>query len=54
MQHGTLPLPKSVTPARIAQNLDVEDFIISDADMAAIDALPAIGYSGHHPDEIRF
>ncbi|MBE6612810.1 MAG: aldo/keto reductase [Ruminococcaceae bacterium] len=54
MQHGVLPLPKSVTESRIAENLDVYDFIISDADMAAIDALPDFGYSGNHPDEVNW
>ena len=54
MQHAVLPLPKSVTPSRIAENLDVYDFLLTDADMAAIDALPDFGYSGNHPDEVNW
>jgi diketogulonate reductase-like aldo/keto reductase len=37
-QKGAAPLPKSVTPERIAQNLDV-DFEISAQDMAYLDGL---------------
>ncbi|MBQ7338514.1 MAG: aldo/keto reductase [Clostridia bacterium] len=54
LQHDTLPLPKSVTPARIEQNTHVFDFTVSDEDMKTIDALPYIGGSGFHPDRVDF
>jgi len=38
LQKGALPLPKTTTPSRMAENADV-DFEISAADMAALDAL---------------
>lgn len=52
LQRGILPLPKSVTPARIAENAALFDFTLSDADCAAIDALRAP--AGKNPDEIDF
>ncbi|MFV0284926.1 MAG: aldo/keto reductase [Demequina sp.] len=39
VQQGRQVIPKSVTPARIAQNLDVFGFTLSDAELAQIDAL---------------
>lgn len=54
MQNGTVPLPKSVTPARIAENLDVFDFEISGEDMERINAMEYFGGSGSHPDEVDF
>lgn len=39
LQHGTVPLPKSATASRIAQNIDVFDFELSTADMQALDGL---------------
>ena len=51
LQHGIVPLPKSVTPERIAANADVFDFVLTDAEMAALDAMPETGYSGYHPDD---
>ncbi len=58
LQHDTLPLPKSVTPSRIRDNTNVFDFVISEDDMAKIDALSYCGGSGaekpFHPDEIDF
>ena len=39
LQHGTLPLPKSVTPEYIKENTEVFDFEISDEDMQTIDEM---------------
>lgn len=54
LQNGALPLPKSVTPGRIAENINVFDFEISDNDMAIINKLPDFGSSGFNPDDIDF
>jgi diketogulonate reductase-like aldo/keto reductase len=39
LQNGYLPLPKSIKPARIAENANVFDFEISQADMAVLNAM---------------
>jgi len=39
VQHGLVTVPKSANPARLAENLDVFDFALTDAEMAAIDGL---------------
>ena len=54
LQHDALPLPKSVSPARIRENADVFGFVISDEDMAALDAVDTVGRLGPHPTEARF
>ncbi len=54
LQNGTIPLPKSVTPSRIIENTDVFDFVISDEDMATINAMEYCGGSGHNPDTVGF
>lgn len=54
LQHGVLPLPKSVTPERIRENLDVFGFALSDADMQTVDRMEYCGGSGLDPDEIDF
>lgn len=54
LQHETLPLPKTVSPARIRENADVFGFVISDEDMAALDAVDTVGRLGPHPTEVRF
>ncbi len=51
MQHGVVPLPKSVHADRIASNAQVFDFTLTDAEMASIDSMPETGYSGYHPDD---
>ncbi|WP_030763577.1 aldo/keto reductase [Streptomyces sp. NRRL F-2664] len=43
LQHGNVVIPKSVTPARIRENLDVFGFELDAAEMAALDALGANG-----------
>jgi diketogulonate reductase-like aldo/keto reductase len=54
LQNDTLPLPKSVTPSRIAENAKVFDFTISEEDMAAINGMQYFGGSGVHPDQVDF
>ena len=39
VQHGNLPIPKSATPSRQRENLDVFGFELDDAEMEAISAL---------------
>jgi len=54
IENGRSAIPKSVTPARIAQNLDVFDFALSADDIAAIDALDTGVRGGPNPDEVDF
>jgi diketogulonate reductase-like aldo/keto reductase len=50
LQHGVATIPKSVRRERIEENADVYDFELSDAEMAAIDALDRGERLGRHPD----
>ena len=54
MQHGVVPLPKSVHRERIESNLDVFDFEISPEDMVLIDSVEFCGGSGHNSDTVTF
>jgi len=51
LQHGVLPLPKSVTPSRIADNMNVFDFELTSAEMTKLDSMEKTGCSGFYPDE---
>jgi diketogulonate reductase-like aldo/keto reductase len=54
LQRGYLPLPKSVTPARIKENAEVFDFALEDADVELIAGLKGcVGYSAD-PDTITW
>ncbi len=39
LQHGTIVIPKSAQPERIRANAEVDEFELSDEDMAALDGL---------------
>ena len=54
LQRGYLPLPKSVTPSRIQENLKVFDFELSDEDVRLIaDLKGCVGYASD-PDRTNF
>lgn len=53
LQHGFLPLPKSVHPDYIKANADVFDFEISPEDMTELDSLNGTGHVTD-PDEADF
>ena len=54
VQRGYLPLPKSVTPARIRENLEVFDFELEAADVQLIaDLKGCVGYASD-PDATTF
>ncbi|KAB2806904.1 aldo/keto reductase [Pimelobacter simplex] len=53
LQQGRVIIPKSVTPSRIAANLDLAGFELSDADLVAIDGLERDGRVGPHPAEFN-
>ena len=54
LQNDVLPLPKSITPSRIVENLVVDDFEITVEDMQTINAMEYCGGSGLHPDKVEF
>lgn len=53
LQHGVLPLPKSLSQAHLKDNLLVADFEIAEEDMKAIDQFPPIGGVFWNMDEPR-
>lgn len=54
LQHGFLPLPKSVTPSRIEENIHVFDFELSEEDMKTIDQLDGVVGKATNPDTTGF
>lgn len=54
LQHGFLPLPKSVTPSRIEENLAVFDFELSSDDIKSIDQLDGVVGKASNPDTTGF
>ena len=56
LQKGFVVFPKSVRRERLEENIDVFDFELTDAEVAAIDALDPLDGSGRvgaHPDEVN-
>lgn len=52
IQHGVLPITKTVSIERMLLNRQVYDFELSKEEMAEIDLMPTSGYSGLDPDTI--
>jgi 2,5-diketo-D-gluconate reductase A len=56
IQRGSIVFPKSTTPARIEENIQLFDFELSHDQMARIDALDRgeAGRTGPHPDKMAY
>lgn len=54
IQQDVLPLPKSTHQERMAQNTDIFDFELTDAEMTQISALENLGGQCMVPDEVDF
>ncbi|WP_042357234.1 aldo/keto reductase [Bacillus rubiinfantis] len=52
VQHGTIFIPKSKTPERIAENADIYNFELTTEDMAKIDGLNKDYRTGPDPDKV--
>lgn len=54
LQHGFLPLPKSVHEQYIIENADIFDFELTPDDMKVIDGFKGLAGSSKNPDEVPF
>lgn len=54
LQHGFLPLPKSVHPKYIEANAQVFDFELSDEQMKTLDGLRGVSGLAQDPDTTTF
>ncbi len=53
VQHGLSTIPKSINPERIAENINLFDFALTDDEMAAVDALDTGKRSGPDPGVVH-
>lgn len=50
IQHDVIVIPKSTSPKRIQENMNLFDFELTTAEMELINKLPEIGFSGELPN----
>lgn len=53
-QNDTITIPKSVTPSRIAENMQIFDFELSNEDMLEIKMINKNERYGQNPDNFHF
>lgn len=54
LQQEVVTIPKSARPHRIAENADIFDFVLADADMKLLDALDEGKRVGPDPNNFNF
>jgi len=54
VQHGVVTIPKTMTPARMTENLHVFDFALTDEEMAQLDAMNDGLRCGPDPEKFNF
>lgn len=54
VQHGVVTIPKTMTPARMTENLTVFDFALAEEEMAQLDALNDGLRCGPDPEKFNF
>ncbi|WP_409367528.1 aldo/keto reductase [Lysinibacillus sp. 38-6] len=54
VQHGVVTIPKTMTPARMTENLQVFDFALTDEEMAQLDAMNDGLRCGPDPEKFNF
>lgn len=54
LEHGVVPVVKSLSPAHLKENADIFGFTLPIEDMRAIDQIPLSGFSGLDPDHVSF
>ena len=54
IQHNIITIPKSVTPSRIEENMQIFDFELTPDEMAMIDAMNKDERTGADPDNFNF
>lgn len=54
LEHGYLPLPKTITPSRILENLQLFDFALEEKDIKLIDGLHGVTGLSSNPDVTNF
>ncbi|OXS67378.1 aldo/keto reductase [Lysinibacillus sp. KCTC 33748] len=54
VQHGVVTIPKTMTPARMTENLTVSDFALTEEEMAQLDALNDGLRCGPDPEKFNF
>lgn len=54
LQHGFIPVVKALDAEHMKSNLKAFDIVIKDEDMARLDTMQQVAFSGLHPDTVTF
>ena len=54
LQHGFIPVVKALDAEHMKSNLKAFDIVLKDEDMARLDTMQQVAFSGLHPDTVTF